>query len=155
MSKRSLLKLVTGSSDEEPDEEMDITDETGDEGTPEAKDTQPTEEWMESEGQLTVDVYQTTDEMVIKSTVAGVTNADLDITITNDMITIKGHRKNREQIEPKDYYYQELYWGQFSRSVILPQEIDAENAKASLKDGILTVRLPKWERSRTKKLKIS
>lgn len=154
MAKRSLLKLVTGSPDEEPEEEMGVEEEEPKDELS-VKDETPSEEWMESEGQLTIDVYQTGDEMVIKSTVAGVTNADLDITITNDMITIKGQRKNHEIIDPKDYYYQELYWGNFSRSVILPQEIDTENAKASLKEGILTIRLPKLERSRTKKLKIS
>ncbi len=107
------------------------------------------------EGQLTIDVYQTTDEMVIKSTIAGVKQDDLDITIATDMVTIQGHRRKDESISPEDYYYQELYWGSFSRSVILPQEVDTESAKASLKDGILTIRLPKFERGRTKKLRIN
>lgn len=107
------------------------------------------------EGQLTIDVYQTTDEMIIKSTIAGVKQEDLDITIATDMVTIQGARKKDDSISPEDYYYQELYWGAFSRSVILPQEIDTEGAKASLKDGILTIRLPKFERGRTKKLRIN
>lgn len=107
------------------------------------------------EGQLTIDVYQTTDEMVIKSTIAGVKQDDLDITIATDMVTIQGTRRKDESISPEDYYYQELYWGAFSRSVILPQEVDTESAKASLKDGILTIRLPKFERGRTKKLRIN
>lgn len=107
------------------------------------------------EGQLTIDVYQTTDEMVIKSTIAGVRSEDLDITIANDMVTIQGNRRKDENISPEDYYYQELYWGQFSRTVILPQEVDTESAKASLKDGVLTIRLPKFERGRSKKLRIN
>ncbi|MDP3764845.1 MAG: Hsp20/alpha crystallin family protein [bacterium] len=109
----------------------------------------------DEEGQLTIDVYQTTDEMVIKSTIAGVKQDDLDITIATDMVTIQGSRRKDESISPEDYYYQELYWGPFSRSVILPQEVDTESAKASLKDGILTIRLPKFERGRTKKLRIN
>ncbi len=109
----------------------------------------------EEEGQLTVDVYQTDDEVVIKSTIAGVTADDLDISITNDMVTIKGSRGSEEKIKQSDYYYQELYWGAFSRSIILPEEIDADNAKASMKNGVLTIRLPKLAKSRTKKIKIT
>ncbi|MEK9174645.1 MAG: Hsp20/alpha crystallin family protein [Patescibacteria group bacterium] len=107
------------------------------------------------EGQLTIDVYQTPEEMVIKSTIAGVKQDDLDITIATDMVTIQGVRRKDESVSPEDYYYQELYWGPFSRSVILPQEVDTESAKASLKDGILTIHLPKFERGRTKKLRIN
>jgi HSP20 family protein len=109
----------------------------------------------EEEGQLTVDVYQTDDEIVIKSTIAGVTADDLDISITNDMVTVKGSRGSDEKIKQSDYYYQELYWGAFSRSIILPEEIDADNAKASMKNGVLTIRLPKLAKSRTKKIKIT
>lgn len=109
----------------------------------------------EEEGQLTIDVYQTPEEMIIKSTIAGVRQDDLDITIATDMVTIQGVRRKDENISPEDYYYQELYWGPFSRSVILPQEVDTESAKAGLKDGILTIRLPKFERGRTKKLRIN
>lgn len=106
-------------------------------------------------GILTVDVYQTPDEIVIKSTIAGVTADDLDISVTNEMVTIKGSRKTEEKIHTNDYYYQELYWGSFSRSIILPEDIDADNAKAALKNGILTLRLPKLAKSRTKKLRIA
>ncbi len=109
----------------------------------------------EEEGQLTVDVYQTDDEIVIKSTIAGVTANDLDISITNDMVTIKGSRGSEEKIRQSDYYYQELYWGAFSRSIILPEEIDADNAKASMKNGVLTIKLPKLAKSRTKKIRVS
>lgn len=109
----------------------------------------------EEEGQLTVDVFQTDDEIVIKSTIAGVTADDLDISITNDMVTIKGSRSSDEKIKQSDYYYQELYWGSFSRSIILPEEIDADNAKASMKNGVLTIRLLKLAKSRVKKVKIS
>ena len=87
-------------------------------------------------------------------TIAGVKSGELDITITNDMVTIKGERQKDESVAPESYYYQELYWGPFSRSVILPQEIDTENAQAGLKDGVLTIRLPKIERTKSKKLKI-
>lgn len=109
----------------------------------------------EEEGQLTVDVYQTDDEIIIKSTIAGVTADDLDISITNEMVTIKGNRKFEEKVKESDYYYQELYWGSFSRSIILPEEIDADKAKATMKNGILTLRLPKLAKSRVKKVRIA
>lgn len=151
MAKRSLLKLVTGAYDE-PEEELRAKESGGSASTEAAAGR--AEPWMESEGQLTIDVYQLEDEMVIKSAVAGVRSEDLDITITSDMVTIRGSRDREEEIHPQDYYYQELYWGPFSRSVVLPYEIDTENAKAALREGVLTIRLPKLERSKTKKLKI-
>ncbi|MEX1064134.1 MAG: Hsp20/alpha crystallin family protein [Candidatus Paceibacterota bacterium] len=109
----------------------------------------------EEEGQLTVDVYQTDDEIIIKSTVAGVTPDDMDISITNDMVTVKGRRDPAERVKQSDYYYQELYWGPFSRSIILPEEIDSDNAKAIMKNGVLTLRLPKLAKSKVKKIKVS
>jgi len=113
------------------------------------------EDWLgESEGQLTIDVYQTPNEIVIKSTIAGVSPEDIDISMTNDMITIKGNRKKDEEIKEEDYYYQECYWGPFSRSIILPVDVEPDNANASMKNGILTIRLPKIERVKTKRIEI-
>lgn len=113
------------------------------------------EDWLtESEGQLTIDVYQTPNEIVIKSTIAGVKPEDIDISITNDMITIKGRRQKDEEVKEGDYYYQECYWGPFSRSVILPVDVEVDRADASMKNGILTIRLPKVEKVKTKKISI-
>jgi HSP20 family protein len=108
-----------------------------------------------AEGHLTIDVYQTEDEVVIQSTIAGVSDKDLDISVTNDMVTIKGRRMPEEKIRSSDYYWQELYWGPFSRSIILPVDVDADAAKASMKNGLLTIRLPKMDRVKTKKIRIS
>ena len=108
----------------------------------------------ESEGWLTIDVYQTDTDIVIKSTVAGVKPEDLDIAITNDMVTIRGRRERDEEVSQDRYFYQECYWGPFSRSVILPADIDAEKADASMHNGILTIRLPKVEKEQTKKIKV-
>lgn len=107
------------------------------------------------EGHLTVDVYQTEDDIVIRSTIAGARIDDIDIQVTQDMITIKGARKAEEQVHADNFYHRELYWGAFSRAIILPVDVDPEGAKASYKNGILTIRLPKLEKIRTKKLKIS
>ncbi len=97
------------------------------------------------EGHLTVDVFQNGDDIVVRSTVAGVNPDDIDISITKDMVTIRGQRKTEEKINSSDYYHRELYWGSFSRSIILPFDIDPDNAKASMKNGVLTIRLPKAE----------
>jgi len=108
----------------------------------------------EPEGQLTVDVYQTANDIVIESAIAGVKPDDIDINVSNDSIAIKGERKRENQVEDEDYFYRECYWGRFSRSVILPQEVDPENASVSFKNGILIVRLPKLNRKKSKKLKV-
>ncbi|MCC6934538.1 MAG: Hsp20/alpha crystallin family protein [Candidatus Yanofskybacteria bacterium] len=106
------------------------------------------------EGSLTVDVYRDEGDIVIQSTIAGATAADIDISILNDMVTIKGSRSPESKVRSQNYYYQELYWGPFSRSIILPEEVDADGAKASMKNGILTIRLPTLEKAKTKRLKI-
>ena len=108
----------------------------------------------EIEGQLTVDVYQTKDAIIVPSTVAGVDPEDLEINITNESVTIHGSREKIEIVEEKDYFYQECFWGKFSRSIILPQEVDPEKSTASIKSGILIIRMPKLNRRKAKKLKI-
>lgn len=108
----------------------------------------------EAEGQLTVDVFQTPTEIVIQSTIAGVDPEELDIAITTESVTIRGKREKMEEVADDDYFFQECYWGRFARQIILPQEIDAENAVASMKNGVLTIRLPKLNREKTKKLKV-
>ncbi|PIR13991.1 molecular chaperone [Candidatus Falkowbacteria bacterium CG11_big_fil_rev_8_21_14_0_20_39_10] len=107
---------------------------------------QEDEKWMDhdyAEGQLSIDVYQTPKAIVIKSTIAGVKPEDIDISINNDMLTIRGKRGHEEKIEEEDYLYKECYWGSFSRSIILPVEVKADKIDAVLENGILTIILPK------------
>jgi HSP20 family protein len=113
-------------------------------------------EWLnvEEEGQLTVDVFQTDIEIIIQSTVAGVRPDELDVQITRDMVTIRGKREQGREITKDDYFYQELYWGSFSRSILLPSEVDVDESEATLKNGLLTVRLPKLNRNRSERLKV-
>lgn len=106
------------------------------------------------DGQLTVDVFQTNGDIIVRSTIAGVDQNDIDISVTKEMVTIKGKRMTPEKLNSSDYYYQELFWGPFSRSIILPEDIDADNAKASMKNGLLTIRLPKLSKTKTKKIQI-
>lgn len=124
------------------------------------EETEPVKEksWLEEaeteEGQLTIDVYQTDQDIVIRSTIAGVKSEDIDISINNDMVTIRGKRIKDEQVSAENYYYQELYWGTFSRSVILPVEVDPDKTKATIKNGVLTIRLPKSEKTKVKKINV-
>ena len=108
----------------------------------------------DGEGQLTIDVYQTDNDVVIRSTIAGVKPEDLDVSINNDMITIRGERRKDEEVSDENYYYQECYWGSFSRSVILPVDVLPEKIEASMKNGILTIRLPKADVNKTKKIQV-
>jgi HSP20 family protein len=108
----------------------------------------------EPEGQLTVDVYQTPDNIVVESAIAGVAPDDIDVNVTTDSITIRGARKREKPVRDEDYLYQECYWGKFGRSIILPQEVDPESAQVKFKNGILTVTLPKANKKKVHKLKV-
>lgn len=119
--------------------------------------TKGDEPWVEDDerdGELTVDVYQTPDMIVIKTMVAGVHPEDLDINITRDMVTIKGRREEERVAKEDDYFVRELYWGSFSRTVTLPEEIDVDEAEAIEKHGLLIVKLPKLDKKRQSKLKV-
>ena len=112
--------------------------------------------WDESEpaGQLTVDVYQTPTEIVVESAIAGVRPDDIDVQVTSDSIAIRGSRRREKEVHDEDYLYQECYWGKFARSIVLPQEVDPESATVAFKNSILTVRMPKANRKKMKKLKV-
>ncbi len=108
----------------------------------------------ENEGQLTVDVYQTPTHIVVTSTIAGVDPENLDVEITRESVTIRGKREREETVSQDDYFYQECYWGKFSRSIILPQEIDSDKSVASFHNGILRVDLPKLDKQKVRKMKV-
>jgi HSP20 family protein len=106
------------------------------------------------DGELMVDVYQTPTDIVIKTMVPGVRSEDLDITITRDMVTIKGKREVERTISDDNYFHKELYWGSFSRTILLPQEVEIEEAEAVEKHGLLIIRLPKLDKNRQSKLRV-
>ena len=112
------------------------------------------DEDSEKEGELTVDVYQTSEMIVIKSMIAGVRPEDLDVSITRDMVTIRGKREEERVANEDDYFVRELYWGSFSRTIQLPEEIDVDEAEAIEKHGLLILKLPKLDKRRTSKLKV-
>ncbi|MDO8566850.1 MAG: Hsp20/alpha crystallin family protein [bacterium] len=107
-----------------------------------------------NEGQLPVDVHQTPSDIIIRAFVAGVRPDELSISISRDMVEIEGSRMEREQIASSDYFTRELFWGSFSRPIMLPQEIDVESSSASAKDGLLTIILPKLDKAKQTKLRV-
>jgi HSP20 family protein len=112
------------------------------------------EQALEQEAELTVDVYQTTTEIVVQTMVAGVLPENLSINITRDMITIRGKREENRSIKEDNYYTQELYWGSFSRVISLPEEVDPEEAEAIEKHGLLIIRLPKINKNKETTLRV-
>lgn len=106
------------------------------------------------EGELSVDVYQTANEIIIEAMVAGVKPEDLHLSITRDMVTIKGRRDGNTSVTHDDYFYKELYWGTFTRTILLPHEVEIEEAEAVEKHGLLIIRLPKVDKARQTKLKV-
>lgn len=120
-------------------------------------DGQLSSSWMEDqagEGELSLDVYQTPDEIIVRAMIPGVRKDDMDIAISRDMITIRGSRKEEKSISEEDYVVRELYWGTFSRTVRLPHEVDIEHAEAIESQGLLTIKLPRVDKDRQAKLRI-
>ena len=151
--KRSFFERLTGvvrvDSDEKESRLVDKLDYTNE---------QDSDSWIdketEQEGELTVDVYQTSDSVVIKSMIAGVRPEDLDISITRDVVTIHGKREEEKTATDEDFILKELYWGTFSRTISLPTEIDVDEAEAIEKHGLLILKLPKLDKKKKSKLKV-
>ena len=139
------LEIKTASVENEKEEEPE------EEESSSAKASEEKEEWFEPEGQLAIDVYQTENELIIQSTIAGVKSENLDVSLEKDIIAIKGCREKPFEKEG-DYFTQECYWGSFSREIIMPVEVDPSRALAELKEGILTIRIPKIVREKKKKI---
>jgi HSP20 family protein len=108
----------------------------------------------QAEGQLPVDVYQTANEIVIRTFVAGVRADDINLSLSRDMVVIEGAREERDNVSDEDYFRRELFWGSFACTILLPQEVDVDLATAGSKDGLLTLVLPKLDKSRQTKLKV-
>jgi len=159
--KKSFFEKLTGAINTNDDFEEDFNVEedepvknikikpSKDEGSEESND------WLEEEeGQLAIDVFQTPNEIVIKTMVAGVKPDTLDIQISRDMVTLRGSRKTSSETKEEDYFYRELYWGSFSRTILLPAEVEVEEAEAIEEHGLLTLKLPKIDKERKTKLKV-
>jgi HSP20 family protein len=108
----------------------------------------------EEDGELPIDIYETDDEIIVQTFVAGVRPDELHISITRDTMTIKGKRQASSSIEEDNYYVRELYWGSFSRSVDLPAEVEPEEAEAVEKHGLIIIKLPKIDKEKRAQVKI-
>ncbi|MEK7136333.1 MAG: Hsp20/alpha crystallin family protein [Patescibacteria group bacterium] len=145
--RRSFFERITGtiSVADDRDNYEEIVPET----------SRPEPDWVEEEeGELSVDVYQTPSEIIIQTMVAGVKPEELNINITREMVTIKGTREAARTIADEDYFQHELYWGSFARTILLPAEVETEEAEATERNGLLTIRLPKIDKDKSTKLKV-
>lgn len=137
-------------------EDYENYEETND--VPEIESSEEDKAWLNTdeyeEGQLSIDVFQTPEAIVVKSTIAGVKPEDIDISINNDMLTIRGRRHMLEKIRDDQYLYRECYWGSFSRSIILPVEVESDKVDAILENGVLTVSLPKAKSAKQISIKV-
>lgn len=105
-------------------------------------------------GQLSIDVYQTTKDVILKAPIAGVKPDNLDIMVTDELVSIRGSREETKEVQEDRYLIKECFWGSFARSVTLPVLVVPDEADASFKDGILTIKIPKASQSKMRKLKV-
>ena len=158
--KRSLFEWLTGGSGGEDFSFDDLETGSGlapvriEKGRDRDRISVPQEPSDEAEGELAVDVYQTPTHIIIKAMIAGVRPEDLDVSITRDMVTLRGKRERHTEGPAGDFFFQELYWGSFARTIVLPQEVEIEEAEATEKHGLLVIRLPKLDKGRQAKLKV-
>lgn len=145
MKKRSFFERLTGAINMSDEESTEVSTNIGTSGDIDAD---------EADAELAIDVYQTPNDIVVKTIVAGVRPEDLQINLSREMVTISGAREEAREVEKDGYFHQELYWGSFSRSVLLPEEVDVEEAVAEEKNGLLTIRLPKIDKKRQTKLRV-
>ena len=145
---------VAGSDLDSFDEELPIASAHKDFKTRASRPAPLDDDAPASEGQLPVDVHQTGSDIIIRAFVAGVRPDELNISISRDMVEIAGSRSEREQVSGPDYFTRELFWGSFSRAIMLPQEVDVEASSASAKDGLVTIILPKLDKAKQTKLRV-
>jgi len=165
MKKRSFLERLTGNIRLKDEEEEEIEEQSSSkskrfniysdkkEREQEIEESEiKVEEDLDAE--LTIDLYQTPSDIFVQAMVAGVMPDNLNIIITRDSIIIKGKREENQSINSENYVIQELYWGSFSRTISLPEEIDPEEAEAVEKHGLLIIKLPKVDKNKETKLKV-
>jgi len=165
MKKPSFLDRLTGSQSDDYDRILDEDHQFGEEDDlsvsneeEESEDGWSSEDDDEAEmpqdGELPVDMYQTDDMIVIRALVAGVSPSDLEISITRDMVTLRGIREEFQEAHDDNYFHRELFWGSFSRTLLLPEEVAIDESEAQEKHGLLEIKLPKLDKHRSTKLKV-
>lgn len=115
------------------------------------------DEWDEDEnlpGQLAVDVYETRERLVVKARTAGVNKSDLDVSISDNTLTVRGTLSAGNEDDVENYFLQECYWGEFARSIALPVPVKEDDIEAVLKDGVLTISFGKVKQDTVKKIQV-
>ena len=164
MKKPSFLDRLTGGGQaDEYDRILDDKHQFGEDDDLAVEETyqEEEEEWeadgqtgAQQDGELPVDMYQTDDAIVIRALVAGVSPNDLEISITRDMVTLRGVREEFQEVHDDGYFHRELFWGSFSRTLVLPEEVAIDEAEAQEKHGMLEIKLPKLDKHRTTQLRV-
>ena len=147
--KPSVFERLTGA--------VNVEDEVSEAETTKAEESERKQDWMQEESedaQLAVDIYQTPTHVILQTMVAGVRPDDLDISITREMVSISGRREGPRNVNQEDWFTQELYWGGFSRTITLPQEVEAEESEALENHGLLIIKMPKIDREKKMKIKV-
>ncbi len=152
--KRSFFERLTGAVRLDDDERDNDTEEETMHVPVMHSEKAPSWAEEEIESELAVDVYQTPTHLILKTMIAGVRPEDIDLQISRDLVVIKGKREDEKEISHDNYYVKELYWGSFSRSIVLPVEVEPEEAEAIERHGLLMLKIPKIDRKRQTKLKI-
>ncbi len=111
-------------------------------------------DWFEAPGQLVIDLYKEKENLVIRAPLAGVKAEDINIIVENDIIIISGKREETKEIVEKNYFLKECHFGEFSREIVLPLEVDKGKIKAKVDDGILFVIMPLPEKTKSKEVEI-
>ncbi len=165
MKKPSFLERLTGGQTDEydrvldedhefgEDDDLSVEEDAFEEGV-EYEEEEVSQGGSTQDGELPVDMYQTDDHIVIKALVAGVSPAELEISITRDMVTVRGVREEFQEAHDDGYFHRELFWGSFSRTLLLPEEVMIDEAEAQEKHGLLEIKLPKLDKHRTTQLKV-
>ncbi len=115
------------------------------------------DDWTDEEpvaGQLAVDVYETKEKLIVKGRVAGVNKQDLDVSISDNTLTVRGTLSSGAEDNVENYFLQECYWGEFSRSIVLPVQVKEDEIEALLKDGVLTISFAKVKQDTVKKIQV-
>jgi HSP20 family molecular chaperone IbpA len=166
MKKPSFLERLTGNAqpNQDYDRILDEEHEFGEDDELEGEETYQDEDYEDEDegtdysnqqdGELPVDMFQTDDTIVIRALVAGVSPGELDVSITRDMVTLRGVREEIQEVHDDGYYHRELFWGSFSRTLVLPEEVAIDEAEAQEKHGMLEIRLPKLDKHRSTQLKV-
>jgi len=151
-NKKNFFEKLTGSIKFNSDDEY--TEMDGEYLEDEQEEIDEEEVYEEEVGELSIDMYQVNNAIVVKTMVAGIQKSEIDITLTRDQVIIEGSRKNEPEGRIDTHYFEELYWGAFERTIDLPEEIDIELAEAHESHGLLTLVLPLVDRNRQARLKI-